>query len=153
MQGFGLVPARALQPVSGAIPVLELICGTLLVTGIAVAWGLWLSIGLVALFIVASSVALAQGRGGIDCYCFGAGRQPLGKATIIKQVVILALLVVLAAHCRCSLASGGRSNWGRQQRSGGFCVRDRGVGGGFRRCRTAAAAHYFTIKLRERIAP
>ena len=60
------------------------------------AWGLWLSIGLVALFIVASSVALAQGRGGIDCYCFGAGRQPLGKATIIKQVVILTLLVLLA---------------------------------------------------------
>ena len=42
-------------------------------------------------------MALAQGRGGIDCYCFGAGRQPLGKATIIKQVVILTLLVLLAS--------------------------------------------------------
>ncbi len=97
VRGFGFVPARALQPVSGAIPLLELLCGTLLITGIAVAWGLWLSIGLVALFIVASSVALAQGRGGIDCYCFGAGRQPLGKATLIKQVVILALLAILAS--------------------------------------------------------
>ena len=96
LQGFGLVPARALQPVSGAIPVLELLCGTLLVTGFAVAWGVWLGVSLVAAFIVASSVALAQGRGGIDCYCFGAGHQPLGKATIIKQIVILALLVLLA---------------------------------------------------------
>ena len=96
VQGFGLVPARALQPVSGAIPVLELLCGTLLITGFAVAWGVWLGVSLVAAFIVASSVALAQGRGGIDCYCFGAGRQPLGKATIIKQVVILTLLVLLA---------------------------------------------------------
>ena len=97
VQGFGLVPARALQPVSGAIPLLELLCGTLLITGIAVAWGLWLGLGLVVVFIVASSVALAQGRGGIDCYCFGAGRQPLSKATIIKQVAILALLTLLAS--------------------------------------------------------
>ena len=103
VRGFGFVPARALQPVSGAIPLLELLCGTLLITGIAVAWGLWLSIGLVALFIVASSVALAQGRGGIDCYCFGAGGQPLGTATLIKQLVILALLVLLA-----STAGSGR---------------------------------------------
>ena len=96
VQGFGLVPARALQPVSGAIPVLELLCGTLLITGFAVAWSVWLGVSLVVAFIVASSVALAQGRGGIDCYCFGAGRQPLGKATIIKQIVIMALLVLLA---------------------------------------------------------
>lgn len=37
-----------------------------------------------------------QGRGGIDCYCFGAGGQPLGKATLIKQVTILALLTLVA---------------------------------------------------------
>ena len=39
VRGFGLVPVRALQPMSGAIPVLELLCGTLLITGFAVAWG------------------------------------------------------------------------------------------------------------------
>ena len=49
------------------------------------------------------------------------------------------------AHCRFNLASGGRSHWGRQRRSGGCGVRDRGVGGSIRRCRTAAAAHYFPI--------
>lgn len=94
--GFGFVPVRLLQPVSIAVPLLELLCGTLLITGLATAWGVWLGIGLVAIFIVASSVALAQGRGGIDCYCFGAGGQPLGKATLSKQVVILALLALLA---------------------------------------------------------
>ena len=47
VRGFGLVPARALQPVSGAIPLLELLCGTLLITGFAVTWGVWLGIGLV----------------------------------------------------------------------------------------------------------
>ena len=97
VQGFDLVPAAARSSRwSGAIPVLELLCGTLLITGFAVAWCVWLGVSLVVTFIVASSVALAQARGGIDCYCFGAGRQPLGKATIIKQVVILTLLVLLA---------------------------------------------------------
>lgn len=96
VQGFGVVPARALPLVSGAIPLLELLCGTLLITGLAVAWAVWLALGLVAVFVFASSVALAQGRGGIDCYCFGAGGQPLGKATLIKQVIILALLALLA---------------------------------------------------------
>ena len=148
VQGFGLVPARALQPVSGAIPVLELLCGTLLITGFAVAWSVWLGVSLVVAFIVASSVALAQGRGGIDCYCFGAGRQPLGKATIIKQIVIMALLVPPGTHCRFNLASGGRSHWGRQQRGRSLGARGRGVGGSFRRRRTAAAAHYFPITLR-----
>lgn len=96
VQGFGLAPAPALKLVSGAVPVLELLCGTLLITGIAAAWGVWLGMGLVAIFIVASSIALAQGRGGIDCYCFGAGGQPLGKATLIKQVLILGSLLLLA---------------------------------------------------------
>lgn len=97
VQGFGLVPSRALPLVSGAIPLLELLCGTLLITGLAAAWGVWLGIGLVVIFIVASAVPLAQGRGGIDCYCLGAGGQPLGKATLIKQGVILALLIFLAS--------------------------------------------------------
>ena len=96
VRGFGLAPALVLQPVSTAIPLLELLCGTLLITGLAAVWGVWLGIGLVAIFIVASSIALAQGRGGIDCYCLGAGGQPLGKATFIKQVIVLALLVFLA---------------------------------------------------------
>ncbi|MDE2817179.1 MAG: hypothetical protein OXM03_07035 [Chloroflexota bacterium] len=95
VHGFGFVPVRFLRPASFAVPLLELLCGTLLITGLAVAWGVWLGIGLVIAFIVASSVALAQGRGGIDCYCFGAGGQPLGKATLSKQVVILALLAFL----------------------------------------------------------
>ena len=68
VHGFGVVPFGALPLVSGAIPLLELLCGTLLITGLAAAWGVWLSIGLVAVFIVASSLALAQGRGGIECY-------------------------------------------------------------------------------------
>jgi uncharacterized membrane protein YphA (DoxX/SURF4 family) len=96
VQAFGVVPAQALRPVSAAIPLLELLCGTLLITGLAAVWGVWVGMGLVVVFIVVSSVALAQGRGGIDCYCFGAGGQPLGKATLTKQVVILALLVLLA---------------------------------------------------------
>ena len=108
VQGFGLVPSRALPVISGAIPLLELLCGTLLITGLVAAWGAWLAIGLVAVFIVASSLALAQGRGGIDCYCFGAGGQPLGKATLIKQVVILALLIFVAPNAGSTwfLASG-----------------------------------------------
>ncbi len=59
VRGFGLVPARAFQPVSGAIPELELLCGTLLITGFAVAWRVWLGVSLVGAFIVASTVALA----------------------------------------------------------------------------------------------
>lgn len=96
VQGFDLVPSYALSPVSGAVPLLELLCGTLLIAGLAARWGVWLGIGLVAVFIAASIVALAQGRSGIDCYCFGAGGQPLGKATLVKQVVVLVLLLLLA---------------------------------------------------------
>ncbi len=96
VHGFGVVPFGALPLVSGAIPLLELLCGTLLITGLAAVWGVWLGIGLVITFIAASTIALAQGRGGTECYCLGAGGQPLGKATIIKQVAILAILVFLA---------------------------------------------------------
>ena len=67
VQGFGLVPARALQPVSGAIPVLELFCGTLLITGIAVAWGVWLGVSLVA----------ALHRSLVRCVGAGPGRDRL----------------------------------------------------------------------------
>lgn len=95
VRGFDVVPRLAVRPVSGAIPLLEVLCGTLLITGVAVMWGLWLGVALVSVFLTASVLALRQGRGGIDCYCFGAGGQPLGRATIIRQIVILALLGLL----------------------------------------------------------
>ncbi len=100
VHGFGVVPPRALPYLSGAIPLLELLCGSLLITGMAVMWGVWLGIGLVSLFLAVSSLALTQGRGGIDCYCFGAGGQPLGKATIFKQVAVLVLLGLLVLTAR-----------------------------------------------------
>ena len=85
-------PAWLARPV----PVVELAVGAGLVTGLARRPLAWVAVALLVAFTVVVARALVAGRRPV-CACFGAWSQrPIGRATLVRNGVLLVLAVVAA---------------------------------------------------------
>lgn len=98
LSNYELLPGGLLAPVSLTLALAECAAGLLLLPtatrtiGAALAGALWLVV------TAAVVLALARGRGGIDCGCGGAQQDvPIGAGLVVRNLVLLALTAVAAA--------------------------------------------------------
>ncbi len=98
LANYELLAQPLLAPVALALALAECAAGVLLLPtatrplGAALAALLWLVV------TAAVVLALARGRGGIDCGCGGAQQDvPLGAGLVVRNLVLLALTAVAAA--------------------------------------------------------
>jgi uncharacterized membrane protein YphA (DoxX/SURF4 family) len=97
VRAFG-VPTPFIVPIAFLLPVAELTVAVLLLFEDTAAIGAVGAIVLLALFIVAITVSLARGRRP-DCHCFGQVRsEPVGAATLVRNWVLIALAIFVAAR-------------------------------------------------------
>src|SRR5581483_4892524 len=88
------------------LPFAELVTAALLLFRSTAVLGAILAAVLLALFIVAISVSLARGRRP-DCHCFGqVHSEPVGPATIVRNVVLVGVAAVIIAD-----GTGGTNFW------------------------------------------
>ncbi len=98
LANYELLTPWLLAPVAWVLALAECAAGALLLPtatrpiGAMLAGGLWLIV------TAAIVLALARGRGGIDCGCGGAQQDvPLGTGLVVRNLVLLALTAVAAA--------------------------------------------------------
>ena len=98
LANYELLAPRFVAPAASALALAECAAGVLLLPaatrqqGAALAAVLWLVV------TAAVVLALARGRGGIDCGCGGAQQEvPLGAGLVGRNLVLLALTAVAAA--------------------------------------------------------
>jgi uncharacterized membrane protein YphA (DoxX/SURF4 family) len=104
VRNYRLVPERAGEVIGRVLPALEVAAGALLVVGL----GLRAVAALLALFLVAFSVAVAvnllRGRT-IDCGCFGpVAQKQITWWTVARNVVLTAAAVVVVLEQPTALA-------------------------------------------------
>jgi len=68
---YRLVPEFVIGPMALGLPLFELVCGALLLTGFGCATGLLSTIGMLILFLAALLIAIARGLP-LSCGCLGA---------------------------------------------------------------------------------
>ena len=86
------VPAWVARPV----PVIELVVGAGLAVGLARRPLAWVAVALFVAFTVVIARVLAAGRRPV-CACFGAwSRRPIGRGSLVRNVVLIALALVAA---------------------------------------------------------
>jgi peroxiredoxin/uncharacterized membrane protein YphA (DoxX/SURF4 family) len=103
---FGL-PAILVSPVTILLPLAELACAVALVPVSTAWWGAAGSLALLSLFTIAMAVSLARGQKP-DCHCFGQLRsEPIGPATIVRNVLLAALAVLVVARGAGSVGGAG----------------------------------------------
>jgi hypothetical protein len=90
---YGLSAAGLRLAALGAIAAVELAVTGVLIAGVA--WAAWAACGLFGSFALAASVALAAGRGGRPCACFGATSR-LRPATVAQSLVAAVLALAVA---------------------------------------------------------
>lgn len=79
------------------LPWAELVLGALLVAGVGLPWTALAAAGLVASFTGAVAVRLAGGTA-VPCGCFGeTSPEPLGRDTLLRNVVLVFLAATAAA--------------------------------------------------------
>ena len=108
---YHLVPAALLHPWAHFLPVLELVLGTALILGLWRRGAALLSAGLVVMFMVAITAALARGLD-ISCGCFHTdGGHGVGIDLLLRDAVLLLLTLppLLAAR-----AGPGLDTWRRR---------------------------------------
>lgn len=98
LANYELLPMPLLAPVALTLALAECAAGVLLLPtatrpiGAALAAGLWLVV------TAAVVLALARGRGGIECGCGGAQQDvPLGAGLVVRNLVLLVLTALAAA--------------------------------------------------------
>src|SRR5581483_9286861 len=102
---FG-VPDALATPVTFLLPFAAPVTAALLLFRSTAVLGAILAAVLLALFIVAISVSLARGRRP-DCHCFGqVHSEPVGPATIVRNVVLVGVAAVIIAD-----GTGGTNFW------------------------------------------
>lgn len=89
---YRLLPVALIGPVAAVLPVVEIGLGVALLAGLSLA--AVPAALLLLVFAGAMAVNIGRGRTHIDCGC-GASelRQPLGRALVLRNVVLAALLV------------------------------------------------------------
>ncbi|MBP8920695.1 MAG: MauE/DoxX family redox-associated membrane protein [Micropruina sp.] len=77
VRGYQLLPFDLTRPVGYALPVIELVLGLLLVTGLFTRVAAWLGAGIMVAFIIGIAWVWSQGIS-IECGCFGGGGEVEG---------------------------------------------------------------------------
>ncbi len=100
LYNYHLVPAWGIHFLAAWLPVLELLAGICLISGILLRGAATISGGLLIVFIVALGINLFRGYN-IDCGCFttGAGTHEGGMiALILRDILLLAPAVLILLH-------------------------------------------------------
>jgi uncharacterized membrane protein YphA (DoxX/SURF4 family) len=101
ISAYQMMPAALVQPMSIALPLLEVLLGLYLLAGLMQRWAAVAAGALLLVFIVAMAQAMARGLT-LDCGCFGntlglsAFRDTVSAGTIIRDAVLLLLAIHLA---------------------------------------------------------
>ena len=97
LPNYRLFPDVLVNVVATTAPMLELLAALALLSGRLYRGGVWLSVGLMAMFTALIGSALARGID-LDCGCFGTAVQaePVGVLDLVRNVVLLGLTTVLA---------------------------------------------------------
>jgi hypothetical protein len=96
-----LLPARAVRPVAGLLVAAEAIVVAAQLVRPAV--GGAAAAALLVVYAAAMALALARGRGGVDCGCGGpAGSRPIGAGLVLRNLILVAATLPLVT------AGGGR---------------------------------------------
>ena len=96
IRSYRLLPGRLATPAAHAIPVLELVIGTALLTGTLVRISALAGAVLLFTFSLAIAIALARGqRNACGCgLATSAGRDAISRPLLARNAVLTALLVV-----------------------------------------------------------
>ncbi|MGH3930987.1 MAG: MauE/DoxX family redox-associated membrane protein [Pseudonocardiaceae bacterium] len=96
VQAYEVLPLGLVGPVAGALPLMELMLGTLLLVGASTRWAALASVALLAVFTLGVVQAWVRGLS-IDCGCFGGGGVVAeGSAGYLPELARDAGLLVLA---------------------------------------------------------
>lgn len=96
MRDYRLTPAPLVPAIAAALLALEIATATCLLWPPARIYGAALACGLIALYALAMSSALAAGRTQIDCGCGGDGQQ-VSWALVGRNVALIAVAALLFA--------------------------------------------------------
>lgn len=99
---YRLLPEGAVDPVSAALPWVELVLALLLLAGVTGALpapvcvgAALIAAGLLVLFAGAIAINIRRGRSHIDCGCGRSHlRQPLNRGMVVRNLVLAALVAV-----------------------------------------------------------
>jgi Methylamine utilisation protein MauE len=94
VEQYRIAPLRLAMIFARILPPLELVAAAALVLPMTSHAGAALGLCLMALFTAAIAVNLARGRMSIDCGCGGAGGQKLSKGLVLRNLVVMAGLVL-----------------------------------------------------------
>ena len=105
---YGILPHSLADAYAYSLPALEVALGILLVVGLFLRFSAFIGILVVLSFIIANSVALAQGETIPYCYCFGEIRPLLMRHNLSLGIdfVLLAMAFQLLFHRGEFLALG-----------------------------------------------
>ena len=93
---FGLLPIILVTPFALGLPVLEVLCGLMLMVAPSRRVAAFTVVLLTAMFFIALAAALAQGLT-LDCGCFGTGapsRSRMWLESVLDVVLLIAALFV-----------------------------------------------------------
>jgi uncharacterized membrane protein YphA (DoxX/SURF4 family) len=94
LNGYGILPESALEPVAKTLPWCELTIGIALLSGVWLRWFALLASLMLSFFFTMMVRSYAMGLK-IDCGCFGPG-EALGPKTILRDGVLVAIAVAVA---------------------------------------------------------
>jgi len=104
LQRYELLPHRIVRPIARALPVAEVSCALMLFVGFLILPVTICVACLLTVFSVAVGVNLVRGRR-IECGCFTPGLpSKIGWATVIRNAVLIAMAIVVAAEQPRALA-------------------------------------------------
>jgi putative oxidoreductase len=97
LPNYRLFPDFAVNIIAATAPMLEVVAALALVSGRLYRGGVWLTVGLMAVFTGLIGSALARGID-LDCGCFGGAAQadPVGPLDLVRNIVLLGLAAFLA---------------------------------------------------------
>jgi uncharacterized membrane protein YphA (DoxX/SURF4 family) len=90
---YQILPARMVYGAAMVLPAVEVVCGLALMANCLARGASVILNALMVAFMGAMGWAVARGLD-VDCGCFGGGAQSVGKETLIRDAVILAVGLV-----------------------------------------------------------
>jgi uncharacterized membrane protein YphA (DoxX/SURF4 family) len=121
LNGYGILPESALEPVAKTLPWCELALGIAVLSGIWLRWFALMATLMLSFFFSLMVRSYAMGLK-IDCGCFGPG-EALGPKTIVRDGVLVAIAAAVTVgafraqrrhHDAPALASAGDAELSHQ---------------------------------------
>ena len=94
LNGYGILPDSALEPVAKTLPWCELVLGITLLSGFWLRWSALLASLMLGFFFSMMVRSLDAMGLKIDCGCFGPG-EALGPKTMLRDGVLVAIAVAV----------------------------------------------------------